>query len=118
MFIRKRDCSGAALRNEWGEGIGGLLISRESLTFSLCPPTILGGSEAGCKTLAGLWPRWLIVCFGLVGVSLAPGSCQEFNFMQMEVGRKCYDAGTCKPGQSASRRVNLEKLLESSNLDF
>lgn len=62
-------------------------------------PTSLGGSGAGCKSLAGLWPRWLIVCRGLEGVSLAPGICQDFNFMQMEVGRKCGDAGTCKPSR-------------------
>lgn len=68
---------GAALRNEWDEGIQGLLISSESLTFQLCPPPSLGGSEARCKTLADVWPFWLIVCVGLMGVSLAPGICQE-----------------------------------------
>lgn len=76
----------------------------------------MGGSEAGCKTLADLWPRWLIVYIGLVGVSLALGICQEFNFMQMVIGRKCSDAGTCKPRQNARARVKL-RLLESSSLD-
>lgn len=74
--------------------------------FLLCPPTSMGGSEAGCKTLADLWPRWLIVYIGLVGVSLALGICQEFNFMQMVIGRKCCDAGTCKPDRMLDRELN------------
>lgn len=69
----------------------------------------MGSSEAGHKTLADLWPRWLIVYIGLMGVSLAPGICQEFNFMQMVIGRKCCAAGTCKPRQSARVRVGLGK---------
>ena len=44
-----------------------------------------------------------MVCVGLLGVSLAPGICLKFNFMQMEVGRKCCDAGTCKPRQGAGK---------------
>lgn len=72
-----------------------------------CPPTALEESEAGCKTLANVWPRWLIVCIGLVGVSLAPGICQEFNFMQMGVVRKGCDAGMCKPRQGVGVRVKL-----------
>lgn len=52
-----------------------------------------------------------------MGVSLAPGSCQEFNFMQMEFGRKGYVAGTCKPRQKARARVKLKKLLQSSNFE-
>lgn len=62
-------------------------------------PQSLGGFEAGCKALDDSWPRWLIVCRGLVGVSLAPGICQEFNFMQIEVGRKRCSPGTCKPSR-------------------
>lgn len=48
-----------------------------------------------------------VVCIGLAGVSLAPGISQEFNSMQMEVGRRCCDAGTCKPRQGAGVRVKL-----------
>lgn len=40
---------------------------------------------------------------GLVGVSLDPGICQEFNLMQMEVGRKCCDAGTCSWTQKVAQ---------------
>lgn len=67
-----------------------------------------GGSEAGHKTLASEWPRWLIVCIGVVGVSLASGICQGFNSMQMEIGRKCCDASTGKPDRVLERELNFE----------
>lgn len=97
--IKARDCMGAALRNEW---IGALRVfsfpGKASLLSSVLPRP-WEGSEKACEALADLWPRWLIVCRGLEGVSLAPRICRDFNLIQMEIGRKCWDVGTRNPSR-------------------